>query len=256
MLAATHSSASRNKVPDRPPCGPDSTCDFNFLLLFTLSKSANFLLDITSYTNKNKLNLTFYYYIGYIDTMSRSSGTPSDEQGIMRALFKQIFVRAITKLQLDVDSDFLDTMIRRLEREAFNYTIRQCENVYTDRRWTNPNFVSIYSSICYKIMSNIDPASSINTEGGLELVKDILMRKREPKEVCYLNSHEMNPKVSQIDRDVISNRLGQTVDRKFTSKYQCKKCGERKAVYHEFQGKGGDEISTIKYECIECGHFW
>lgn len=182
-----------------------------------------------------------------------SKDTPNSEQNIVRKKLTEAFLASAKHLNIDIDKDFLETTVRRLEREAYNCTIRECERLYTDRSWGDPKFVSIYSSICYKLLANLDPESSVGTTG---LAKRILYKEIDPREVCKFTSQEMNPEASLLERNTIETRLQQAVVRKYTDKYVCKKCDAKKATYREFQGAGGDEISTIKFECLECGHTW
>ena len=100
-----------------------------------------------------------------------SKNTPSKEQDVIREKMTAAFTSAAEKLGLDVDRDFLETSVRRLEREIYNATTRDCALAYTERSWTNAKFVSIYSAYCYKILANIDPNSSV---GGLVLAEKIL----------------------------------------------------------------------------------
>jgi DNA-directed RNA polymerase subunit M/transcription elongation factor TFIIS len=186
-----------------------------------------------------------------MSSVSAKSG--SKEQNDIREKLAEALKFAANKNNMDIDPDYLDTIVRRLEREAYNITIRECEQEYTDRNWNNPKFVNRYSCTAYKILVNIDPRSSIGSD---KLAMKILMKEIEPKYVCCMSSYDMNPDASKDERDIIELRLKQKVDVKYSDKYTCKRCDAKKITFRETQSRSADEISTIKFECIECHHTW
>lgn len=172
-----------------------------------------------------------------------------------REYMKRQLTGAICKLPLwnTMDKTKQETIIRRLERSIHIKTVQECEKDFVERQWTNPIFAARYSSEGYRIIANLDPESSVGSDYlGNALINESI----DPKNVCDLPSSELCPEVSQQDRDELSVRMQQKIDDKYTTRYPCPRCGERKAIAKEVQTRAADELSSMNLKCMECEFSW
>lgn len=149
--------------------------------------------------------------------------------------------------------DETESLVRRMERSCFNYAVNECEEKYIQKSWQNPLFLQIYNSVCYKCLSNLDSASSVNSTNLINMLinEDVL-----PSDIASLSSEIMNPEAARKERDELDTRRKQKRNLKFTTRYPCPKCKAKKVNYYEVQLRGADEASDNHCICLECGNEW
>lgn len=141
-------------------------------------------------------------------------------------------------------------ILRRIERSCYSHTVKECESKHIQRRWENPMFINRYATECYRILSNIDPATSDGTLG-----KKILSGEVDVRNICSMSSYELNPHASQAERDELDIRMNQRVDKKYSDEV-CKKCGEQTVIRVKAQTRAADEIASFHRKCETCGNTW
>lgn len=153
----------------------------------------------------------------------------------------------------DIDLRQQGSIVRRLERGCHNSAVHSCEKDRINCAWDNPTFTSRYSAICYRVLSNLDPRSSIGSEylGNLLITGEI-----DARAVSMVSSATLYPAGSATERDIIATRMKQKIQEKFSQKYKCSKCQARKCVWYGVQMRGLDEPEDKHCKCLECGHEW
>jgi DNA-directed RNA polymerase subunit M/transcription elongation factor TFIIS len=147
----------------------------------------------------------------------------------------------------------VDAIVRRIERSCYNTALEQCQQEFLDRSWHSPVFVGRYSALLYLYVANLDTQSSL---GSTHLADAIADGKVPPEKICAFGSKDINPEASAYERGVIEVRQQQKVEGKFTTRYPCPKCFERKATYTEVQIRSADEPSSNRLVCLNCSNIW
>jgi DNA-directed RNA polymerase subunit M/transcription elongation factor TFIIS len=151
------------------------------------------------------------------------------------------------------DPEYIDMVLRRMERDCYNKTIQQCRQEFLDPTWQNIAFIGRYQSLIYLYASNLDPSSSLSSDS---LAEKILSGEVLPENITSYTSKDINPEASSSERAMIETRQQQKVDKKYTTRYQCSKCFARKAEISEVQRLRADEVSSNRLVCLECSHVW
>lgn len=138
------------------------------------------------------------------------------------------------------------TIVRRVERSCFNSAINTAIVRGIVRVYANIAFINIYSTVCYKIISNI----------GDDLILKIINGVVDPNNIASMTSYDLNPVASQQIRDYMELRNKQKLDRKVSRLHTCRRCGEKNTVWMPVQTRSGDEDSTIKIKCMTCQFSW
>jgi len=152
-----------------------------------------------------------------------------------------------------IDIETRRSIVRRIERSCHRNTINTCERDRINRTWEEPAFVSRYSACCYRVLSNLDCDSSINST---HLINEIINKRIDPRVAGEISSATLYPKGSATERDIIAIRREQKIQEKFSEKYKCSKCHARKCVWYGVQTRGLDEPEDKHCRCLECGHQW
>lgn len=147
-----------------------------------------------------------------------------------------------------------EEIVRRMERSCITEASNQCKDNIVPS-FEDDKFTGYYSNICYRVISNCDPTSSVASE---YLLDQIIIGNIDENKVAQLTSCELCPNASRDVREEIDIRSQQKVEPKTSSKYTCKKCGCKETTVHEYQSKGGDESSTLSIMCqnVACGFTW
>lgn len=146
-----------------------------------------------------------------------------------------------------------DAYIRRMERSCFNYIVRSCAEDGIDRLFTEPKFVARYSTICSKVLANLDNSGSI---GSSYLIKKIINGDIDVNEIASMTSENMCPDASKVERKIIELRRNQKVEIKVSRAYTCRKCGKSETIPIEYHHKGSDESSSYSIKCVHCEFVW
>lgn len=173
------------------------------------------------------------------------------ERLVMKRLFEEACSKHPTWTSLPKDRQ--DTIIRRLERDCYNKTVDICIRDGVDRLWTEKRFRDRYSSECYRIISNLDQTSSVQSQ---YLVDQILEGSVDPANIAALSNFDLCPQASQVERDEIDRRRNVKVEVKVSRAYTCGKCGKCETTVREFQGRAADEGASLSIHCVGCGHTW
>ncbi len=157
-----------------------------------------------------------------------------------------------------IQEDAKENIVRRVERACYNCVIDQCSDLYIEKSWDQIEFINRYSAVVYKLISNVDLSREYHAKSaepnsfGDKLIRGEINIIIAP----LMSSYEMFPEATQKERDILEFRAGQKVQKKFTTRYSCPKCGQRKAEPKEVQTSANDEISRFNLLCLICSHTW
>lgn len=154
--------------------------------------------------------------------------------------------------------DFIekDDISINLEKGIFNYSIREAKKKKIVRKWTNKNFIQIYTNRFRSVYSNIHPNSKICNK---ILLKKLKNRKLSPKKLAFMSHQEMSPRKwkklieAKIKRDKNLTEVDMSAA---TDEFKCYKCQKRLCTYYQLQTRSADEPMTTFITCLNCGNRW
>lgn len=178
----------------------------------------------------------------------------------------------------------LSQVSRAIEKGCHNANIDKAINKNIPPFWENERFVQQYSAVVYRVVTNLDPSSSVNQNQNptmrrylidkiyLSTLIQIMCDESEYAEywgiiqsMCdlvaldklgYMNSDDLNPHINEPYKQQIKIRSEQQVDEKVTHMYVCPQCGARESKYRRMQTRSGDEGYTLFFTCKHCGCCW
>ncbi len=146
-----------------------------------------------------------------------------------------------------------ENAIINMERSCFNETIRWAQVSSIESSFGNTLFSNYYSSLAYKVISNLDMDSAVGSD---HLLSNIIATTVRPRDVATMTAVEMTPSASRAEREEIETRQRQRVDDTPCDIYKCPKCGDKKSKLQEHQTRSADEAATISAVCMTCSHMW
>lgn len=168
----------------------------------------------------------------------------------------------MAQLQLHIydifDTDVIHTIARKIERSCYNKAIEESKTNLIDRFWSNSLFKHKYSVICSKLLINMLPTSSVNSDmpDPYYTIRNILSKKINLDTIANLSSFDLNPQCNVGIVESINHRKGIQLNYKISKFKVCSKCLAKQASYQECQNRSSDEPSNIKYTCLNCKNSW
>lgn len=149
------------------------------------------------------------------------------------------------------DSDSKTQQVMLLERGCYNATIVHCGENNQSVAWANPFFLNHYSSLCAKILANIDPCSSV----GSTYLADWVIDGNNPALMANMSAVELCPAASKLECDEILARSSLDAGKPISKLHKCK-CGSRSIDVEEHQTRSADELPTLTARCKDCYRVW
>jgi DNA-directed RNA polymerase subunit M/transcription elongation factor TFIIS len=151
---------------------------------------------------------------------------------------------------------FLDTyeeniIIINMEKGIFNSTIEICKSNNFNLKWSDANFLKIYSKKARQILANIS-----YTPNSKDFKKQILTGKIAPQDVCKMTKEDMYPEFWQAVKDLSVPELLKNPVEKPDGMIKCRKCKSMKTEYYQLQTRSADEPMTTYVTCHNCEHRW
>lgn len=154
-----------------------------------------------------------------------------------------------SRLTLRTQRDF----VMRMERSCYNTAIDKATEQNVIPSWFIEEFVDIYSVLCAKILSNIDPDGITQND---YLVPAIVTEQIDIDKIAQLKSMDLLPKKYEQIQKVIEISRNQEIDISYTDMYTCSRCGHNKCKEKNRYNRSLDEGVNKRIECIKCGKFW
>jgi DNA-directed RNA polymerase subunit M/transcription elongation factor TFIIS len=158
-------------------------------------------------------------------------------------ILSYLFEKIITK----------EHIVKQLERGCLNRTINKSKLYNIRCIWADARFVDLYHNICYKLATNLDENSSINSE----YVKNkILSNAFDLQNVANMSSKDLCPdRYEKIDKKINQrNNLDRKI--KYSELYKCSKCKRSQCTTERRYARSLDEGTDLTVICLFCGHSW
>lgn len=201
-------------------------------------------------------------------------------------LFEALENYPISSFLTDEEFNYL---INTIEISCNNSATREAEFNFIPAYWNYEKFRRVYTSICYRVNTNLDPESPVNNKYLGKALINFMFKKRfesysadnlmkitgisnyiytelanefkkldvvDPANVGFMSSEEMFPGKTKQIREEIELRRNQKIKRKTSSRYQCGNCKQRKTIIEERQTRSFDEAGTTFITCVNCDHRW
>jgi DNA-directed RNA polymerase subunit M/transcription elongation factor TFIIS len=140
-------------------------------------------------------------------------------------------------------------IIITLENSCSNESIRKSRDYNLRCVWDNNQFVDIYHSICYNIISILDKEN--NT-----LFKKIMDKSIDLNTIANMSCKELSPEKYDDLSKQIDRRVNTSLGVKYTELYFCYKCKRNKTTAERVQNRSNDESSSFYITCLFCGTKW
>ena len=168
----------------------------------------------------------------------------------------------IQNINLNYD---LSSISRKIERSCFNYSIKHCNNENKVCTWNSEYFIRTYNLTIYKVLSNLDPASLVNSKFLIEQILNFIKCQAdpslklnfiEPSSIGFLTSEQLCPDKTSEIRAELDARKNSKIEKKSTKMYKCKQCGHSDANYILANFRAADEGSSLSLTCNYCHNHW
>lgn len=159
-----------------------------------------------------------------------------------------IFIKNASKF-LGVSED--DIIVVNMEKGIFNLTIEICKRNKFELKWSDNNFLKLYSKEARRILANIS-----YTPNSADFKKRILDGEIDPYDVCRMTKEEMYPEFWKAVKDSYVPENVKNPTEKPDGMIKCRKCKSMKTDYYQLQTRSADEPMTTYVTCHNCEHRW
>ena len=159
-----------------------------------------------------------------------------------------IFIKNASKF-LGVSED--DIIVINMEKGIFNLTIEICKRNKFELKWSDVNFLKLYSKEARRILANIS-----YTPNSSDFKKRVLDEEISPYDVCRMTKEEMYPEFWKAVKDAYVPENVKNPKEKPDGMIKCRKCKSMKTDYYQLQTRSADEPMTTYVTCHNCEHRW
>jgi hypothetical protein len=161
---------------------------------------------------------------------------------------REIFIRNAAKF-LEIPPE--DVKVINMEKGIFNLTIEICKNNNFNLKWSDSNFLKIYSSTARRILANIS-----YTPNSKDFKQKIISGNFDPYKICRFTKEEMYPEFWKSVKDAYIPEILKNPVEKPDGMIKCRKCKSMKTDYYQLQTRSADEPMTTYVTCHSCEHRW
>lgn len=190
-------------------------------------------------TNNKILQTRINLLTNNIKTNMLNEFTSNRQSLIFSYLFKKISTR--------------ENITFQIEKSCYNKAISVSKKNNIKCDWDNLNFTNIYNNVCYKVATNIDPNSIVNSD---YILKKILNCEIDLSNIAFMTSRLMCPKKYVEFDEKIYKRSNLEIKIKFSELYQCKKCKKNQTTTERRYARSLDEGVDLTITCHFCGNRW
>lgn len=203
----------------------------------------------------------FYVSSDIHDTENPLSVSSQPERSTQRMSMFKMFMLANTELGLKKTQKEIIDKITELESSCYNKCIDLCMERGINKTWSKQDFVSIYSSCCYKILYHLE-ASECTSVG-----EDSVQNEKQNRIKLYnllfdakgdLATLDLCPEATFKEQKDFELQSEIKLEEKVGTFVVCVKngCGSREITWTKYQGRCADEQENYSYKCIKCNHQW
>lgn len=139
-----------------------------------------------------------------------------------------------------------------LELGCLQVAYQKATEEFIKPAWHDEDFVALYSDLCYKVSSNLDPNNSV---GNRWLVDQILDGHIAPENCARMSSIELFPDANASLIEHKDKSLEATCTVKTSVMFRCT-CGERNVTILYSWAASLDESNKHRVKCNKCGKEW
>lgn len=143
-----------------------------------------------------------------------------------------------------------------LEKGIYNWAIKESKTKNVIRKWTNANFVLIYTDKLKALLYNLDVKSHVK---NTLLLKRLKNKEFKPHELAFMSHQEMLPEMWRplIEKKHARDKSAVEIDLSAaTDQFHCFKCHKEQCTFYEMQTRSADEPMTTFINCLNCGNHW
>ena len=143
-----------------------------------------------------------------------------------------------------------------LEKGIYNWTIMEAKKKKIIRKWSNANFVLLYTDKVKSIYFNLNTKSSVNNP---TLLKRLKKKEFQPHQLAFMSHQQMFPSKWKplIDAKIARDKNATEVNlAAATDQFHCFKCKKNICTYYQQQTRSADEPITTFISCLNCGSAW
>jgi DNA-directed RNA polymerase subunit M/transcription elongation factor TFIIS len=211
---------------------------------------------VDSYYNTNPLNIKYYQGENF-NNIRRCKLLLFNHCLGDNKVFNDKCAKIINESKI-TDEDLLikfskEYVCEQLEKGCLNRSIKKAKEYNIRCIWSNPNFIDIYHSICYKLTINIDINSSIKSD---YIINKIINQDIDLTDMANMKSKDLCPeKYIQIDEKMFK-RTNLKRKIKFSELYRCRKCKRNQTTTERRYNRSLDEGVNLTIKCLFCGNTW
>jgi len=155
-----------------------------------------------------------------------------------------------------LDKDLTEIQQQDLEIGIYNASLQEADKHGIRKNWESPGFISLYTILARRIITNLVPSSYVNNPRLLERLKE---GEFKPHDIAFMNYGELYPENWQHLMDQQMKRETKLLEGNkdmATDQFKCGRCYKRQCTYYEMQTRSADEPMTIFIRCLNCGKQW
>jgi DNA-directed RNA polymerase subunit M/transcription elongation factor TFIIS len=177
------------------------------------------------------------------NAINTSMGNDEDHRAAIRASIEDILAQHAQNEGQDVPR-----LAKSIERSCYNTSIKCASNDNIEVKWTNIGFRERYSTTCWRVISHMQTTPT--------LISRIFTEEIDENTIGELRSEDLAPESNKEEREIAEISKNQVIEKKYSEKYQCKKCGAKKTTFSQVQTRALDELTDTRIECLVCHSHW
>lgn len=172
---------------------------------------------------------------------------------------KQILYNVFDKSFINIIMDYYSNIhiiynaAKKIEVGCLNQSIKKSNEFNIRPVWEDDKFNLLYHGVCYKIATNLDENSSINSD---YMKKKILSNSVNLYKIACMTSKQLCPSKNISIENKINKRINVIINLKYSELYRCKKCKRNQTTTERRYNRSLDEGVNLTITCTFCGHQW
>lgn len=204
--------------------------------------------------------ILFSHCIGHNDKFLQTHLKKEIDKKRKKETNKFLLLCNVPVQSIDIINEYLyhvystkEDIVKYLERGCLMRSIEKAKTHNIRCVWSNDKFVSLYHSICYKVSSNLDPNSCIQSD---YILKKIFNNDVNLVNIANMTSKELCPKKYEQISEKVNKRTNFERKVKFSEMYRCRKCKRNQTTTERRYNRSWDEGVNLTIHCLFCGYSW
>ena len=192
-----------------------------------------------------------------LDMVKLHGDTINTKKAIITTILNNV---DISQLMINIINSYIhnkvytkEYIITRLERGCLNRAVSKSKTYNIRCVWSNEKFTNLYHSICYKVATNLDKNSVVNSD---YIRQKILNKTCKISDIANLTSTELCPKKYDKIKQKLDKRFNAEHKKKYSELYHCKKCKRNQTITERRYNRSLDEGVNLMIICVFCGYQW